>query len=249
MGGRYDAQSSRLTRGSVVVRRRGRSAAPALALSGVTRRYPCSTGPAIRDVTLEIAGGQVTALVGSSGSGKSTLLLCAAGLLRPDAGHVAWFGRRFPGGGCVPGVAYVSPANGFYGFLTPRDVLEYFCESGALDGRSEIIESCIARAGLEELTSVTVARLSRSELARLRIAVALASDPCAILLDSILEELSAADLELVSSILLREARGGLLVLLGSRDRRLVEPIAARIVALEQGRIVPELSLHVAERVH
>ena len=55
----------------------------------------CSaTVQALRGVHLTLWPGEIVALAGAPGSGKSTLLRCAAGLLRPDAGQLLWFGGR-----------------------------------------------------------------------------------------------------------------------------------------------------------
>ena len=50
--------------------------------------------PALRGATLEVAQGEILAVMGPSGSGKSTLLHCLAGILVPDAGAVHFAGRR-----------------------------------------------------------------------------------------------------------------------------------------------------------
>ncbi|WP_433366147.1 ABC transporter ATP-binding protein [Actinoplanes sp. CA-142083] len=50
--------------------------------------------PALRGIDLEVAAGEVLAVMGPSGSGKSTLLYCLAGILTPDAGEVTFDGRR-----------------------------------------------------------------------------------------------------------------------------------------------------------
>jgi ABC-type multidrug transport system ATPase subunit len=69
----------------------------ALELRGLTKRYTVGSGACIasadvlRGVSFAVAGGESVALAGPPGVGKSTLLLCAAGLLRPEAGEVLWF--------------------------------------------------------------------------------------------------------------------------------------------------------------
>lgn len=66
------------------------AAPPALELEGVTHRYGRTV--ALRDVSLRIPTGSVTALLGPNGAGKSTLLQCAVGLLVPDAGRLRVLG-------------------------------------------------------------------------------------------------------------------------------------------------------------
>lgn len=50
--------------------------------------------PALRGIDLEVAAGEVLAVMGPSGSGKSTLLYCLAGILTPDAGAVTFDDQR-----------------------------------------------------------------------------------------------------------------------------------------------------------
>jgi putative spermidine/putrescine transport system ATP-binding protein len=70
----------------------GRSVGEPLTLDGVSHSY--GEGLAVDDVTLEVAGGELVALLGPSGCGKSTLLRIVAGFLNQSQGQVK-IGDRF----------------------------------------------------------------------------------------------------------------------------------------------------------
>jgi putative ABC transport system ATP-binding protein len=71
----------------------------AVRLSSVTKRYGSGDNAvtALHDVSLRLAGGSFTAVMGPSGSGKSTLLHCAAGLDRPTSGSIRLAGVDLDG--------------------------------------------------------------------------------------------------------------------------------------------------------
>jgi D-xylose transport system ATP-binding protein len=68
-----------------------------LALRGVSKRF----GPvqALRDVTLDIPAGKVTALIGDNGAGKSSLIKTVSGLWPQDGGQILWEGKEVHLGG------------------------------------------------------------------------------------------------------------------------------------------------------
>jgi simple sugar transport system ATP-binding protein len=63
-----------------------------LALSGITKQYPAVR--ANDDVSLNVAPGQIHAVLGENGAGKSTLMKIIYGATRPDAGEMRWNGER-----------------------------------------------------------------------------------------------------------------------------------------------------------
>ncbi|MEU5218872.1 ABC transporter ATP-binding protein [Streptomyces sp. NPDC020807] len=68
------------------------STAPLLRATGLTKAY--GSTPALSGADFSLRAGEVVAVMGPSGSGKSTLLHCLAGIVRPDAGTIAYDGRE-----------------------------------------------------------------------------------------------------------------------------------------------------------
>lgn len=102
---------------------------PALSMIEVVKRYHagvpgCSaTVDVLRSVDVQVHAGEILALVAPPGAGKSTLLLCAAGLLRPDAGTVRWFGSSIRPVDRSRTVAFVAEPQRPYARRTVREAL------------------------------------------------------------------------------------------------------------------------------
>src|SRR5687767_7789378 len=59
----------------------------------LSKTYEGADAPALRDLSLELASGRITAVLGPSGCGKTTLLKLIAGLLYPSQGDIAFDGQ------------------------------------------------------------------------------------------------------------------------------------------------------------
>lgn len=191
----------------------------------------------LRDVSLELAPGEVLGVVGESGSGKSTLAKCVLGMVTDTTGTLEVNSSR-------PQMVFQDP----YGSLNPAKTVGWILEeplraAGVKDKaeRRRRVGEILSLVGLEEehLTR-RPARLSGGQRQRVAIAAALIQGSKLIVLD---EPVSALDVTLQAQILrlladLKEELG-LSYLFISHDLAVVYQLCDRVAVMTGGEIVEE----------
>lgn len=212
-------------------------------MRGLTKRYGPVT--ALDAVDLEVAAGEVVAVVGENGAGKSTLVRCIVGDVEPDAGEIGH--SALPAaGGAPPEVAVVwqdlglcddldVAANVFLGREPGRLLL---AEQRMLDDARTLLDRLGAHA--VDLRA-TAGELSRGERQQVALARALAQDAPVLVLDEPTASLSVGGRAHVLRLLRELREGGRALLLVSHDLDEVLAIADRILVLRHGRVVAEVS--------
>lgn len=172
-----------------------------LSLQNLSRHFPGSDTPAVRDVSLEVPHGEILALVGESGSGKTTLLRLVAGLETPDAGEVIIDGKSVAD---AAGAVWTPPEKRRVGLvfqdgaLFPHLTVAQNCGYGlsrkeySRDQREQIVGEMLAMTGLGSYRNRFPHQLSGGERQRLAVARALAPSPKLILLDEPFSNLDPA---------------------------------------------------------
>ncbi|MFL5578954.1 MAG: ATP-binding cassette domain-containing protein [Gemmatimonadaceae bacterium] len=219
----------------------------ALALSDVAKRFRAgvvgcfASVDALRGVSLAVPQGEHVGLFGPAGSGKTTLLLCAAGIMRPDAGRIAWFGEASAtreGGWAPPGVSYVPERVSCYAFLTVREALHHYDtlqERSGADRRARV-DAAIDRLALGPLADTRLARLGRGALARLAFAQALVDEPRLLLLDGTLDALDPASRPVVRALAAELRSAGVTMVLATRDVATLDGLVERASLLAEGEL-------------
>jgi ABC-2 type transport system ATP-binding protein len=212
-----------------------------LELERVGRRYRRNRPWAVRDVTLTIASGSVTALVGPNGAGKSTLLRACVGFERPDEGRILVCGldpqrqRRL----AVESVGYVPQSSALYRGLTIADHLAMAAAArSAFDGAYAL--GRLRDAGLA--ADRTVGELSGGEQAQVGLAMALGTQAPLLLLDEPLASLDPlARRDFLVTLVDHVRSRGTSVILSSHIITDIEHACDSVVVLGGGR----LRLHTA----
>jgi sulfate/thiosulfate transport system ATP-binding protein len=155
-----------------------------IAVRGISKRF--GQFAALEDVSIEVEGGSLTALLGPSGSGKSTLLRVIAGLERPDAGLVMLDGKNVTT--LAPqrrGVGFVFQHYAAFRHMTVYENVAFGMRvrkrpKAEIRGR---VEQLLRLVQLEAFGKRYPAQLSGGQRQRMGLARALAVDPAVLLLD------------------------------------------------------------------
>jgi heme exporter protein A len=157
-----------------------------------------------RGLDFEFALGQTVAVLGRNGSGKSTLLRVLGKLLRPTEGAV-----RLPNGEPRRILGYAALDMALYSDLS---VQEHLILTGSLRGCPPKTEELLDFVGLSPSARVAAGDLSTGMRVRLKLAIAVQSEPSVLLLDEPSASLDAPGRKLLTEICDRQSRRGCTVL-------------------------------------
>ena len=175
---------------------------PDVLIEGLCRTFPGrNPTPAVSDVSLTVAEGQILALLGPSGCGKTTTLRCIAGLEEPDEGLIRFGGRvvfdsrkgiRVPAHRRDIGLVFQSYA--LWPHMTAYRNIEFPLRSARLrrNERAARVEEVASTVDLDpELLEKRPGQLSGGQQQRVALARALVGRPSVILFDEPLSNLDA----------------------------------------------------------
>jgi sulfate/thiosulfate transport system ATP-binding protein len=209
-----------------------------IAVRGVTKRF--GDFAALDDVSVAIAGGSLTALLGPSGSGKSTLLRVIAGLEEPDEGTVLILGEHATG---LPpqkrGVGFVFQHYAAFKHLTVRENVAFGLRirKRPKEEIRERVDELLELVQLSGLAERYPGQLSGGQRQRMALARALAVEPKVLLLD---EPFGALDARVRKELRawLRRLHEDVHVttVLVTHDQEEAMDVADRIVLMNEGRI-------------
>lgn len=209
-----------------------------------TYRIDGSSVAALRGVSLDLAPGTFTALVGPSGSGKSTLLRLLACVDRPDSGRIEIDGREvsgLPRAGRVRlrrrrlGFMFQTPADNLLGYLTVREHLELGARLRGLSRHDAQVDLLLVRLGLADRAGHRPNQLSGGEQQRVAIAFAALGPPALLVADEPTGQLDHATVGSVLDAFAVLTATGVAVVAATHDPAVAER-ADRVVRMRDGQV-------------
>jgi tungstate transport system ATP-binding protein len=208
--------------------------------------------PVFRDLSLDVAGGDVLAVIGPSGAGKTTLLRTLALALAPDTGTVtvagtdAWAVDEAERRSLRRRVGMVFQAaslfdtsvarNVAYGLRVRRSWPDRLRSLVRTDGPPDAVRESLEVVGMADRTAQPAASLSGGEAQRVSFARALAYDPDVLLLDEPTSDLDPRNTAVIEQAVEAARDRGIGVVVATHDMHQAERVADRVAVLLDGGI-------------
>lgn len=206
----------------------------------------------LSDISFELNGGEVVALVGENGAGKSTLIKCLSGVHAPDGGRIT-FGRANRRAADTSDIAVIHQHFSLVPDLTIAESLSLGREPVFLGflRRSEMrrrAARALGDVGLERDVDTPVRELTVGERQMLEVAKALLASAWLVVMDEPTSALTNRERDQLYVIVRKLAERGSCVLYISHKMEEVKELAARAIVLRDGKLVGNVSMsEVTER--
>jgi len=214
---------------------------PQLVLTNVRRDFGDGGPPAVDDLSLTVARGEIVALVGPSGCGKTTTLRLVAGFERPTAGEIHIAGELAAGGA----FAFIPPERRHVGVVFQDFALFPHLTVGANVGfglppgppRLPRVRQMLDLVGLTEVADRYPHQLSGGQQQRVAVARALAPAPALLLFDEPFSNLDADLREQVRAVVQVALRAtGSTALFVTHDQEEALELGDRVGVMSRGRL-------------
>ena len=198
-----------------------------------------------RDVSFEVAAGELVGLIGPNGAGKSTLFSTVAGAQRPTSGRLFFAGRDVTG--WAPHQATRSGVGRTFQLMrvfASMSVLENLTTAAYLRHRHGGVarrraERVVELLGLEPVAHAPAAGLTAAWKKRLEMGRALATEPRLLLLDEVLSGLTPTEANDAVAIVRRLNAEGITILMVEHVMEIIMPLCDRLVVLHYGQKIFE----------
>jgi ABC-2 type transport system ATP-binding protein len=204
----------------------------------------------LRDVTFDVARGEIFGFIGPNGAGKTTTLRVMATLLEPMAGRVEIQGldvtmepeqvRRI--------IGYMADHAGIYERITVREYLEFFADAYRIPAL-DVVDAVVELTDIKLLQEQIVATLSKGQKQRLQLARILLHDPEVLILDEPASDLDPRARIEIRDLLIDLQSLGKTIILSSHILSELSDVCTSVGILERGRMVVAGPIHeIAERL-
>jgi len=219
----------------------------ALEISGITFSYdyPASKVKAdlrecaLKEFTLSVLSGRISALLGPNGAGKTTLMRVITGQLRGYTGKVTIFGRKNMDRKALQSIGYAPQPISLFASLTAMENLRFFGTMADLPDKQLQVRSreVLETMGLSDYAEKIVSTYSGGMLRRLNLAVALLHAPRLLLLDEPTAGVDPQSRHHIYETLKKLNAEGMTILLSTHIMEEAQRLCSQLTLVDKGSVV------------
>ena len=216
-----------------------------LQLHGISKNFEATH--ALHDVSLEVAAGEIHALLGENGAGKSTLMKILSGILSPDSGKIVLDDRPFSPGGPQEarrsGISMLFQESTLAPHLSAEENITLGAEPRRLgwidrrDQRKLVLETMAEIQGQDIPLEVPVGKLPMAQRVRIELARAVFANPKVLILDEPTSFLDREDAHQLFATVRKMAARGVAVIYISHFLEEFQALCSRYTILRDGENV------------
>jgi len=213
----------------------------AIEIAGLSKTY---TGKkrtrveALKNLSLEVAQGEIFGFLGPNGAGKSTTIKTLLGLIRPSSGSARLMGEDIGSSAARKKVGYLPENPAFYDYLNAEEYLLFVGRSFGMPEEllRQRLEAVLNRLGLWDARKRAMRSYSKGMVQRVGIAQVLIHDPEVYILDEPMSGLDPVGRALVKEIILELKQRGKCVFFSTHIVSDVESVCDRVGIITKGEL-------------
>lgn len=215
--------------------------APSIATHHLTKRYHGAKVASLRDLTLQVAPGEIYGFLGPNGAGKSTTIRTLMNFIQPTSGQAKVLGMDVVRGSVAikRRVGFLSSDMAMYGKMTGRQYLQYMADlqgTGSTAYQRELVRRLKADTGKR------LGDMSRGNRQKFAIAQAFMHNPDVLILDEPSSGLDPLMQEVFYELLLEAKARGAAVFMSSHILGEVQKVCDRVGIIRDGKLIAERSI-------
>lgn len=207
---------------------------------------------AVDNISFKISKGEIIGFLGPNGAGKTTTIQILLNLIHPTSGEVYLFEEPMKGRAreLLSHVGALVGEPGYYGNLTPNDLLEYICKTYRMDKKTSTIriKEVLEEVRLSDVRFKKIGTFSTGMKRRLGIAQVLVHDPELIILDEPTLGLDPKGVREIRDIIKGINKEGKTIFLTSHNLTEAYEINKRFIFLDKGLVIGDETIEKIESI-
>ncbi len=186
----------------------------------------------VKDISFEIAPGEIFGLIGPNGAGKTTIIRMLLDIIRPDSGEIKILGSGQPEE-TKDIIGYLPEERGLYRRLTVMDSLLYLGALKNYQSKKKVLE-LLERMEMHQHKDKKLSELSKGMQQKIQLIASICHDPQLIILDEPFSGLDPVNMKLVKEIIIELGNEGKTILISTHMMDQVERMCGRIFMMHKG---------------